>query len=65
MRRLIITPKSWACALAECEPGFFVYEDQLCFKSEYGPDDVYNSAGERFSDKTVIVQPVEAEWEDV
>lgn len=69
MKRLIVTPVGWPCALGECPPGLFVCDGQLCFKPEYrttiGRTDAYNSAGEYFvADLETVVQPCEAEWEE-
>lgn len=75
MKYLIIKPKDWACTLEECEPGFFLSGEQLCFKSEYrriidGEDrgiEAFNSAGEAYhgGGKTDIVIPAEAIWLDL
>ncbi len=65
MRRLIIKPFDWKCSLDECAPGFFVYNDQLCFKTEYGANEVYCSSGEHLALKNIEVQPAEAVWEEV
>lgn len=49
MKQLVLVPNGWACSYAECPPGFFVNNGQLCFKSEYSEDgrpEGYNSAGE-------------------
>lgn len=78
MKRLIIVPSGWPCKLAECSPGFFLWQDMntelyhasLCFKSEYG--DVFNEAGECFWGGTtskearadIMVQPCDWEWEE-
>lgn len=48
MKQLIIKPKGWLCLLKDCPPGFFVYADSLCFKTEYGQDEVYCESGEVF-----------------
>jgi len=64
MMELIITPDGWPCFLEECQPGFFIYEGQLCFKSEYGMDGIYNSAGEYFCPREIKVQPVCYEWRE-
>lgn len=78
MKRLEIRPDGWPVKLKDCPPGFFIYEGQLCFKSEYEESEVFNSAGEYFrppigSDKTAgneksyleaVVQPVEYVWTD-
>ena len=72
MKRLILSPKGWPCMLFECPPGFFMFHDSLCFKSEYGGDEVFCDSGEIFwggvSDKQerghLVVQPVVAEWEN-
>ena len=62
-------PYSWQCTLDMCEPGFFVANEQLCFKSEYhredGSPEAYNSAGEAYhGDPINMVIPVEPIWED-
>lgn len=67
-QELHIIPNGFPCSLSECEPGFFIYENNLCFKDEYGG--YYCSSGEAFwggvSDKEdrdkLIVQPVVEEW---
>lgn len=65
MQTLKIVPDGWPCTLEECPPGFFVCEKQLCFKTEYGQNECYNSAGETFcGEKTEYVQPVVAEWQN-
>ena len=73
MKRMIIKPEGWKCKLYECPPGFFVFNDHLCFKTEYGPDlEVFNEGGEYFwgGVKTkeeraeLEVQPVEVLWDE-
>ena len=73
MRRLAMRPEGWPCALRECRPGHFVFNDLLCFKDEYGAEgNSYNEAGEIFwGDVTdrdaraaLVVQPVEPVWEE-
>lgn len=69
MKKLTIEPQGWPCRLCECPPGYFVFDDDLCFKSEYG--DSYCDSGESFwggtTSKTdrdrLIVQPAVAVWE--
>ena len=34
MKELIIIPEGWRVTVAECLPGFFVYCDELCFKTD-------------------------------
>ena len=73
MKQLIIVPDGWPCTLAECPPGFFVIEESLCLKSEYGDNEAYVDSGEYFARGTtskekranVIVQPVKAVWQEV
>ena len=36
MNRLIIKPEGWECKLKDCPPGFFMFRNNLCFKTEYG-----------------------------
>ena len=65
MKTLKIVPDGWPCSLLECPPGFFVCDGQLCFKTEYGDCECYNSAGETFCrENSIEVQPVAAEWQD-
>lgn len=67
MKILLIKPDGWPRSLADCPPGHFVYEQQLCFKTEYSGDSVFCESGEYFRPKPVdpIVQPVIAVWENV
>jgi len=73
MKKLIVKPCDWMCELKECPGGLFAYNDALCFRSEYSPDDVFVcDSGEIFwggvSDKNerskLIVQPCEYFWEE-
>ena len=68
MKKVIIGPDGWMCKLSECPPGFFMYEGNLCFKTEYrkdGQDDVYCSSGETFCvPNNPMVQPVNYEIEE-
>jgi len=36
MKRLVLEPFGWPCTLGECPPGHFLWEDSVCFKTEYG-----------------------------
>lgn len=74
MKRFVIKPENWSCTLAECPAGFFMFNDQLCLKTEYvgcGPQGVYGASGEVFwgGAKTgairqkVLVMPVKVVWE--
>lgn len=73
-KNLIIRPSDWPCTLMECEPGFFTFNDSLCFKTEYsvtGRIEAYNCAGEYFwggvstekEREKLIVTPCHPEWE--
>lgn len=35
MKQLIIEPVMFECTLKECPPGLFVFDNELCIKSEY------------------------------
>lgn len=64
MKTIEIVHTNLPCSLAECPPGFFLYEWQLCFKSEYKRDggklEAFNSAGKCFCAlDTVEVWPVD------
>lgn len=63
MRRLVMQPEGWPCPYVECRPGFFVFNDNLCLKSEYG-DAGYCASGESFVRREQTVQPVIATWEE-
>lgn len=62
MKSIAIIPEGWACKIEECRPGYFMYKDLLCFKSEYGANEggieAFNVAGEYFMPRNVYVQPV-------
>jgi hypothetical protein len=63
---MVMVPEGWPCKHQECRPGFFVFNDRLCFKDEYGSKGgSYNEAGEFFcGGDEVMVQPVEPIWEE-
>ena len=71
-KKLVIIPDEWTCSLGSCPPGFFVFEEELCFKTEYGHCEVYCKSGETFWGGTntsknrdkLIVQPVIVRWEE-
>ena len=66
MKEVIIIPDGWMCMIEECPPGFFMYEGQLCFKSEYGgTDNIFCSSGEYFMPRKIMVQPVAYELREV
>lgn len=59
MKKVTIIPDGWECMIEECPPGFFYYQGQLCFKSEYAAEmQYYCSSGESFMPRKVMVQPV-------
>ena len=68
--RLEIKPDGWECTLENCPPGLFMYNEELCFKTEYGAIEAYCDTGEKFwggcSDETSLaklkVQPLKYEW---
>jgi hypothetical protein len=71
MRKILtLVPEGWPCGLSDCPPGFFLFDNEACFKSEYG-DDAYCDSGEifwggapnRVSRDNLIVQPLIAKWE--
>lgn len=50
MKRLVMEPVGWPCTLRECPPGFFLYEDTVCYKTEYErmePDGPVNIPGDK------------------
>jgi len=57
MKQIIIEPDGWKCLIEECRPGHFMFNNELCFKTEYGME-VYCSTGEIFIPREIIVQPV-------
>ena len=70
MKRYVIKPDGWPCTLAACPPGPFVWQDSLCFKSEYrtpeGKIEAFCDSGEFFyggapteeARGALLVQPV-------
>ena len=62
MKQVKINPDGWEVKIESCPPGFFMYENQLCFKTEYrqenGDIEVYCDSGETFMSREVLVQPV-------
>jgi hypothetical protein len=59
MKTVKIVPDGWECTVEECSPGFFWYDHQLCFKSEYAAEmQYYCSSGESFMPRKIMVQPV-------
>lgn len=56
MKCMTLKPDGWTCTLAECPPGFFVFQDDLYLKTEYsatlnsveGEPEAYCSSGEVF-----------------
>lgn len=71
MKHMFVRPDGWECKLSECPPGFFVFHEELCLKTEYGTNEAFCSTGERFWGGTkteielgqLIVQPVKASFE--
>ena len=57
IKQIIIEPDGWECLIEECQPGHFMFHDELCFKTEYGME-VYCSTGEKFMPRGIMVQPV-------
>jgi hypothetical protein len=69
MKQVLIEPDGWPTTLAECPPGPFMFNDSLCFKSEYRTDgkiEAFCESGEFFWGGTsanedrnrLMVQPV-------
>ena len=58
-----IKPAGFPCKIEECPPGMFLYENQICFKSEYktnaGEMELYCDSGEAFVPREVLVTPLE------
>ena len=50
--KIILKPSDWECTLAKCPPGLFVFNGEVCFKTEYrgsgGHSEAYCSSGEAF-----------------
>ena len=69
MKQLIIEPDGWECKFKEYKSGYFVYNESLYLKSEYGGD-AFCDSGEHFwggtADKNIrdelIIQPVIIRW---
>lgn len=73
MKQLIVVPYGWPCALGECPPGLFMYEETLGFNNEYGGDPPYIvESGEVFwggatldkERRKLTVQPCILEWSE-
>lgn len=76
MKEYKAIPNGWVCTLLECPPGHFMFEEHLCFKTEYRTDngelEVFCESGEAFWGGTsnfnkrdkLIVQPVIIEKEE-
>ena len=70
MKILEIKPDGFPCKLKECPSGFFIFNDELCFKSDYL--DYFCSNGDCFWGGTnnvvhrgnLIVQPCVAVWSE-
>ncbi len=72
MKRLVLVPHGWPLPLGECSAGLFVCGDAVGLKTEYGLEpEAYCDSGEFWGGvsaearRAVVVQPVEARWEDV
>jgi len=72
VKKLTIVPSGWTRKLKECDPGFFVHDEELCLISEYKTNndsefyESFCSSGEFCClDYDTIVQPVTTEWEDI
>ena len=63
MKRLIMKPCDFECPVRECPPGYFLYQDMVGFKSEYGSD-AYCDTGEYFCVQDAKVIPLTYEWEE-
>lgn len=73
MKRLELIPTGFPCTLAECPAGFFLKDNEVCFKSEYFTNDrpdAYCEGGCYFwggdegkkDINAVIVQPLISAW---
>lgn len=58
MKQIKLVPYGFQCTLAECPPGLFLFNDEVCFKSEYltgiSPD-AYCENGEAFWGGTTLI----------
>lgn len=70
-KELHIVPSGWPCRFSVCPPGFFLFNDALCIKSEYGEafcetgEAFWGGAKTRAERSDVIVQPVVYVWKEV
>jgi hypothetical protein len=74
MRRLELVPDGWPCTFKECYPGFFVYKNVLCIKTEYAEREreAFCADGSVFWGPTrnsqdrdkLIVTPCSARWRE-
>jgi hypothetical protein len=59
MKQLVVKPACWPCTLLECPPGLFLFNNELCFKSEYA---LFDNEGNKLSDIEVYCDNGEAFW---
>ena len=57
MKKIIFKPSDFECTFSECYVGFFLCEDMIGFKSEYG-ETGYCDTGEYFKDSGKKVIPL-------
>ena len=46
IERIELIPHGHKCKLKDCPPGFFLFENEVCLKTEYGENDSYLDNGE-------------------
>ena len=71
-KRLLVEPRGWPCSFFSCPPGPFIWEGNVCLKTEYGCNEAYNETGEVFwggvdtpeERAKLIVQPCIYVWND-
>jgi len=69
-KTIMIEPEGWKCKFKDCRPGFFVFDEMLFLKSEYGGGEAYCDSGESFWGGVetkeemleLMVQPVTYRW---
>jgi len=72
MKKLVLNPDGWPCTLQDCPPGFFLFQDSVCYKSKYN-DYYVGTGGSMFWGGTstkvdrdkLLVQPLLEAWEEL
>lgn len=66
-KKPILAPRGFPCSFLEADAGPFIFDGNLCHKTEYrrpdGTPEAYCESGEAFHAKgDIVVQPVSLHW---